>query len=123
MITPLERARDYESIGRLFDSAGGLYIPSATWTCRTQSADLALPRGLTWDLQANVAADVATTWQPLTHPLTGGQQPLTSVLEMVNGGPPSLTAVVDRRPRYCPCEERFRYEEEGSVRGLEGVIT
>nr|GEY81977.1 hypothetical protein [Tanacetum cinerariifolium] len=49
------------------------------------------------DLHADVAADVATTWQPLTHPLTGGQQPLTSVLAMVNGGPSSLTAAVDRR--------------------------
>nr|GFC60732.1 hypothetical protein [Tanacetum cinerariifolium] len=58
--------------------AGGLYIPSATsaadvaatWTCGTQSADVALPRGLTWDLHTDVEADVAATWQPLTHPLT-----------------------------------------------------
>nr|GEV45581.1 hypothetical protein [Tanacetum cinerariifolium] len=33
--------------GRLFDSAGELYIPSATWTYGTQSADVALPRRLT----------------------------------------------------------------------------
>ncbi|GKE66336.1 hypothetical protein Tco_1520497, partial [Tanacetum coccineum] len=34
-----------------------------------------LPRrqvGLTWDLHADVAADVAATWHPLTPPLTGG---------------------------------------------------
>nr|GEV98793.1 hypothetical protein [Tanacetum cinerariifolium]GEW42314.1 hypothetical protein [Tanacetum cinerariifolium] len=58
-----------------------LYIPfatpaadvAATWTCGTQSADVALPRRLTRDLHADVAADMAATWQPLTHPLTGGQ--------------------------------------------------
>nr|GEV24627.1 hypothetical protein [Tanacetum cinerariifolium] len=66
--------------GRWFDSAGGLYIPSATstadvaamWTCGTQSADVALPRGVTWDQHADVAADEAAdvalsewaTWQP-----------------------------------------------------------
>nr|GEX38791.1 hypothetical protein [Tanacetum cinerariifolium] len=67
---------------------------------------MALPRGLTWDLHADVAADVATTWQPLT-----------SVLAMVNGGLPSLTVAVDR------WSIRFRYEEEGSARGSEGVST
>ncbi|GJW35619.1 reverse transcriptase domain-containing protein [Tanacetum coccineum] len=38
---------------------------AATWTSRTQSADVALPRRLTWDLHADVAADVAchmATW-------------------------------------------------------------
>nr|GEV76848.1 hypothetical protein [Tanacetum cinerariifolium] len=57
-------------------SAGGLYIPSATsaadvaatWTCGTQSADVALPRGLTWDQHVDVGADMAlsewATWQP-----------------------------------------------------------
>nr|GEX90734.1 hypothetical protein [Tanacetum cinerariifolium] len=49
------------------------------WTCRTQSADVALPRGLTWDLHADVEADVAATWQPLTHPLTGGHRRATSL--------------------------------------------
>nr|GFA01900.1 retrovirus-related Pol polyprotein from transposon TNT 1-94 [Tanacetum cinerariifolium] len=39
--------------GRWFDSAGGLYIPFAT-----SAADMALPRGLTWDQHADVAADV-----------------------------------------------------------------
>ncbi|GJT64911.1 hypothetical protein Tco_1016391, partial [Tanacetum coccineum] len=33
---------------------------AATWASRTQSADVALPRGLTWDLHANVAYHVAT---------------------------------------------------------------
>nr|GEY90352.1 hypothetical protein [Tanacetum cinerariifolium] len=67
---------------------------------------MALLRGLTWDLHADVAADAATTWQPLT-----------SVLAMVNGGPSSLTVVVDR------WSLRFMYEEEGSARGSEGVST
>nr|GEX28308.1 hypothetical protein [Tanacetum cinerariifolium] len=48
----------------------GLYIPSATstadvaatWTCGTQSADVALSRELIWDLHVDVAADVAVTW-------------------------------------------------------------
>ncbi|GKG64542.1 hypothetical protein Tco_0661582, partial [Tanacetum coccineum] len=31
---------------------------AATWASRTQLADLALPRRLTWDLHAYVAADV-----------------------------------------------------------------
>nr|GFA30639.1 hypothetical protein [Tanacetum cinerariifolium] len=49
--------------GRWFDSAEGLYIPfatsaadvAATWTCGTQSDDVVLPRGLTWDQHADVA--------------------------------------------------------------------
>nr|GEX38790.1 hypothetical protein [Tanacetum cinerariifolium] len=89
--------------GRLFDSPRGLYIPFATWTCGTQSAFMALPRRLTWDLHADVAANVATTWQPLT-----------SVPAMVNGVSSSLTVTIDRW---------FRYEEEGLVRGSEGVYT
>nr|GEX28306.1 hypothetical protein [Tanacetum cinerariifolium] len=40
-------------------------------TCGTQSSDVELPRGLTWDLHADVVADVAATWHTLTHPLTG----------------------------------------------------
>nr|GEU93901.1 hypothetical protein [Tanacetum cinerariifolium] len=53
--------------GRWFDSAGGLYVPSttsttdvaATWICGTQSADVALPRRLTCEQHANMAADVS----------------------------------------------------------------
>nr|GEW32000.1 reverse transcriptase domain-containing protein [Tanacetum cinerariifolium] len=68
----------------------------------TYSADVVMPRGLTWDLHA----DVATTWQPLTHSLTGGQQPLTSVSEMVNGGPPLLTVAVGRTRRKVQYEDQ-----------------
>nr|GFC50157.1 hypothetical protein [Tanacetum cinerariifolium] len=60
------------------------------WTCGTQSNDVALPRGL--DLHANVAADVAAIWKPLTHPLTA----VTTVDRWsggVNDGATSLAAV------------------------------
>nr|GEW51089.1 hypothetical protein [Tanacetum cinerariifolium] len=83
--------------GRWFNSAGGLYIPSATsaadvaatWTCGTQSADVVLPRGLTWDQHTDVVATVALSEWATPLLLTGGPAALTGV----DVGATSLTAV------------------------------
>ncbi|GJT45011.1 putative reverse transcriptase domain-containing protein [Tanacetum coccineum] len=50
----------------------------AKTACGTHSADVALPRGLTWDLHADVAAGVDLPRGTVDPTLTGGQPSLTS---------------------------------------------
>nr|GEU66247.1 hypothetical protein [Tanacetum cinerariifolium] len=107
--------------GRWFDSAGGLYIPSATsaadvaatWTCGTQSADVTLLRRLTWDQHTDVVAFVElsewATWQPkpdptLTRPMTRHVDWRSITLDRWSDGGPTVVndgllsaTVVDRQ--------------------------
>ncbi|GKG14636.1 hypothetical protein Tco_0354236, partial [Tanacetum coccineum] len=57
----------------LFDSSRGYYTFNAT-----SAADVALPRGLTWDLHVDVAAGVDLPRGTIDPNLTGGQPSLTS---------------------------------------------
>ncbi|GKF71374.1 hypothetical protein Tco_0207488, partial [Tanacetum coccineum] len=43
----------------IIPSAVSVADVAATWASRIQLADVALPRRLTWDLHADVAADMA----------------------------------------------------------------
>nr|GEW86374.1 hypothetical protein [Tanacetum cinerariifolium] len=109
--------------GRWFDSARGLYIPSATsaadvaatWTCGTQSADVALLRRLTWVQHAD-PVDPPVDWRSIT--LDGGPVVVNGGPEVVNDGQPPLTA--DRHRRSLPLTGGPQIQGP-DVRGLEFV--
>ncbi|GKF73117.1 hypothetical protein Tco_0219449, partial [Tanacetum coccineum] len=85
----------------------------------TQSADVALPRGLTRDLHADVACH-------LTRPLTGGSATvnrrwLTGGPPVVYSGAPPLTVVDRHWPPLTAIVDRW--SGGGSGDGAETVIT